>query len=473
MDIFSLTIKEALGQLQQKKLSSVELVKACLYNIEKKNKQVNAILTINDAALDDAILADKQFNNLTTEQLRQKPLLGIPIVLKDAYSTKGLRTTAASKLLENYIPPYDATVVKKLKEAGAIIVGKANMDAWAHGSSGENSDFGPSKNPYALEHTPGGSSSGSAASIASGMGLMATGTDTGGSIRLPAAFCNLVGLKPTYGRVSRYGIIAMGSSFDSIGHMTKTVWDNAYVLSITAGKDELDATTSNFSVPDYTSNLEKSIAGLKVGVIKEFMTDGMNPEVRNVTQTAYKRLEEKGCKLVEISLPHIDYAMATYYILIPAEVSSNLGRMDGVRFGFSRDHFGDEAKRRIMIGTYTLSAGYYEAYYNKALKVRTLIKQDFEKAFEKVDVIAAPVSPSLPFKLGEKANDPLSMYLSDIYVCPMNLAGVPSLAVPAGYANGFPVGIQFAGPHFSEHLLYQIAYQYEQARGYLHLKPKL
>ncbi|OGK17681.1 glutaminyl-tRNA synthase (glutamine-hydrolyzing) subunit A [Candidatus Roizmanbacteria bacterium RIFCSPHIGHO2_02_FULL_40_13b] len=467
-----LTIKGTLELLKKKEISVEELVSSCLNIIESKNPEINAVLTVNENALDEA----QQFSNLTPlrprlregaaiSQFNNKPLLGIPIILKDAYSTKGLRTTAASKVLENYIPPFDATVVKKLKEAGAIILGKANMDAWAHGSSGENSDFGPTKNPYDLSRTPGGSSSGSAAALAAGMSLASTGTDTGGSIRLPASFTNLVGLKPTYGRVSRYGIIAMGSSFDSIGHFTKDVYDNALILSVTAGHDSLDGTTSKLDVPKYHLKLETSMRGKKIGIVKEFTHSGIDSKVDEVTQKTIKTMERLGGEFIEVSLPHVEYAIETYYILVPAEVSSNLGRMTGTRFGKGRELFGDEAKRRIMIGTYTLSSGYYDAYYNKALKVRTRIKQDFDQAFEKVDALLCPVSPTLPFKLGEKANDPLAMYLSDIFVAPMNLAGVPALSVPAGSVEGLPVGIQFVTKQFDEQLLYQVAYAYEQARG--------
>lgn len=463
IDVQKLTIRQATDALKAKEFSVRDLVAACLSNVEARNPSLNAILTVNK----DALAQAEQLDRSMSPALGSKLLFGIPIVLKDIFSTKGLRTTAASKVLENYIPPYDATAVRKLKEAGAIILGKANMDAWAHGSSGENSDFGPTKNPYDEERTPGGSSSGSAVALSSGMSLASTGTDTGGSIRLPAAFTHTVGIKPTYGRVSRYGIIAMGSSFDSIGHFTKDVYDSALMLSVTAGHDKLDATTATSKVPAYHAllNNPKLPKKLTIGIVKEFSQPGTDPKINAITQKAIKTMKNVGAEIVEISLPHVEYAIATYYILIPAEVSSNLGRMTGTRFGYPRDRFGNEAKRRIMIGTYTLSAGYYDAYYNKALKVRTLIKQDFDKAFEQVDALLCPVSPTLPFKLGEKANDPLAMYLSDIFVAPMNLAGVPALSVPAGSVDGLPVGIQFVTKQFNEELLYQIGYQFEQARG--------
>ena len=467
INIADLTIEKAQVLLKSKALSVSDLVGACMENIAKHNPTLNAVITVNGNALTDAKNADSliaQDPNI----FQEKPLLGIPLLHKDIYSTKNLRTTAASKVLENYIPPYDATVVKKLSEAGAITLGKTNLDAWAHGSSGENSDFGVTKNPYDLERTPGGSSSGSAAALVAGMSLVTTGTDTGGSIRLPAAFCNIVGLKPTYGRVSRHGIIAMGSSFDSIGHFTRTVTDNAKILSVTAGLDRHDGTTVPHTPPQYHENLSATLLkGKKIGIVKEFDQTGSDKEVSNVTKKAIQTIQSLGAEIVEVSLPHAEYAIATYYILIPAEVSSNLGRMTGTRFGKGFEAFGDEAKRRIIIGTYTLSAGYYDAYYNKALKVRTLIKNDFDKAFEKVDALVCPVSPTVPFKLGEKVRDPLAMYLCDVYIAPMSLAGVPSLSVPAGSVNGLPVGIQFVTKHFDEENLYKIAYAYEQARGHI------
>lgn len=444
-----------------KEISSRELVSFYLGKIKEKNDSLNAFLTIDE---ENALKEADRLDSLSEEEKKALPLFGIPIALKDIFSTKNLTTTAASKVLENYIPPYDATATDRYKKAGAIILGKTNLDAWAHGSSGENSDFGPARNPHNPDYVPGGSSSGSAVAVAADMCLAASGTDTGGSIRLPAAFCGVVGLKPTYGRVSRYGIIAMGSSFDSIGHMTRNVYDNALILETTAGHDYHDMTTSDIPIPHYSQNLEKDLKGLKIGIIKEFFSKGLDTEIKTATERAIKQYESMGCEIIDVTLPHAEYAMEVYYILIPAEVSSNLGRMDGVRFGFSRDKFGDEARRRIMIGTYTLSAGYYDAHYNKALKVRTLIKQDFEEAFKKVDVLIAPTSPTPPFKLGEKVNDPLAMYLSDIYVCPVNIAGIPALNIPIEKTHGFPTGMQIIGPQFSEQLLYQVGYQYEKLR---------
>jgi len=402
----------------------------------------------------------------------KKPLIGIPIVLKDLYTTKGIRTTAGSKIIEDYYPPFDSTVVKKLIDAGAIVIGKTNEDAWGHGSSGENTDYKPTKNPYDLSRVPGGSSSGSGAAVAYGAALVGTGTDTGSSVRLPAGYCNLVGLKPTYGRVSRYGIIAMASSFDSIGHMTKTVYDNAKVLEVTAGLDPYDSTTFPIKVGQYTKVLGQNIKGLKIGLPKEYFVKGLDNKVNNSIRDSLKVMEKLGATIKEISLPHTDYAMAAYYILVPSEVSSNLSRYDGVRYGGTREIFGAEAKRRIMLGSYTLSSGYYDAYYLKAAKVRTLIKQDFEKAFKEVDILIGPTSPTLPFKLGEKVDDPLKMYLSDIFLCPVNLAGIAGLSVPSGFVDGLPVGMQMIGPQFSEELLYKAAYLFEQETQYYKIRPE-
>ena len=458
MNINELTIIKAREGLEKKEFSSMELTKAFLKEIKEKDSKINAFITVCEK---EALLEAQKGDKLIKEGVK-KPLLGIPIVFKDNFLTKGIRTTAASKVLDDYIPVYNATVVKRLKEAGAIILGKANMDAWAHGSSGETSDFGVTKNPYDNSRVPGGSSSGPAVAVSSGMALAATGTDTGGSVRLPGSFCNVVGLKPTYGRVSRYGIIAMASSLDSIGHLTKTVADSALFLSITAGQDRFDATTSPNPVGDYQNNLQKGIKGLKIGIPKEYFQEGLDKDVKNKAQEAINEFEKMGVKIEEVSLPHTKYALAVYYIIQPAEVSSNLARYDGIRYGSGREMFADEAKRRIMLGTFTLSSGYWEAYYLKAMKVRTLIKKDFDKVFEKVDALFTPVSPTLPFKIGEKTADPLKMYLSDIYTVTANLAGIPGISVPAGFVNNLPLGLQILGPHFSEDLLFRLAYHYEQ-----------
>lgn len=469
MKLNELTIKQAREGLKTKKFSSVELTKACLEQIKKHNKSLNAFITVTEKeALEQAKAADELISSG-----QDLPLLGIPIALKDLFSTKGIKTTAGSKVLENYIPTYDATVVRKLKDAGAIIIGKTNLDAWAHGSSGENSDFGPTKNPWNKEYVPGGSSSGSAVSVASDMCIASTGTDTGGSIRLPASFCNVVGLKPTYGRVSRYGIIAMASSLDSIGHFTKTVEDSRLFLSVTAGKDSMDATILE---KEYNA---KPLNKIKIGVDPDFLSKSLEIETHNLLAKAYNVFKnDLGIEdfIPDVSLPHQEYGIACYYIIQPAEVSSNLARYDGIRYGNDRSFFGDEAKRRIMLGTYTLSAGYYDAYYKRAMQVRTLIKQDFDTAFEKVDAIIAPVSPTPPWKIGEKVNDPLKMYLSDKFTVTANLAGIPGLSIPIGLSNGLPVGMQILGPQFSEGLLFQIGRAYEDAtkeEEWRKLKPKL
>ncbi len=467
-----LTVKEASSGLQTSRFSVRELTAACLDRIKKTDSNLHAFLTVDsEGALKGAAQKDKELQGRRDDLFSRHPLFGIPLALKDLFTTEDLRTTAGSKIIEGYKPPFDATVVKKLKDAGAIIIGKTNEDAWGHGSSGENSDYFPTKNPYDPERVPGGSSSGSAAAVASGQCLAATGTDTGSSVRLPAAFCNLVGLKPTYGRVSRYGIIPMASSFDTIGHLTRTVYDNALLLEVTAGKDPYDATTVDVGVPKYTKGLGGTIRGLKVGIPKEYFVDGLASEVTKVTEAVTLQLQSLGAEIKTVSLPHTKYAMACYYILVPAEVSSNLARFDGIRYGGNRALFGEEAKRRIMLGTYTLSAGYYDAYYLKAAKVRTLIKRDFEEVFSDVDLLLAPSSPALPFKLGEKTADPLQMYLSDVFMCPANLAGVPSLNVPAGFAGKLPVGIQFIGPQFSEDRLYQAAAVFENETRYYERRP--
>ncbi len=467
MNLSELTLTEALEKLQKKEFSSVELTTACLEQIKKHSATFNVFLTISEKeALEQAQNADQQIKK--GEKL---PLLGIPIALKDLFTSKDIKTTAASKVLESYIPPFDATVVTKLKEAGAVIVGKTNNDAWAHGSSGENSDFGPTKNPYNTDYVPGGSSSGSPVSVVTDMCFAATGTDTGGSIRLPAAFTNTVGIKPTYGRVSRYGVVAMASSLDSIGHFTKTVADNALFLGVTAGKDLRDATTPPQQVPNYLADIDKPIKGLKIGRPKEYFISGTDPKITKLTEDVLKTYEKLGAEIVDISLPHSEYAVAVYYIVQTAEVSSNLARYDGIRFGNDRSFFADEAKRRIMLGTYVLSAGYYDAYYKKAMQVRTLLKKDFDEAFKKVDVILTPVSPTSPWKFGDKMNDPLQMYLSDVFTVTADLTGHPGLAIPAGFANDLPAGIQLIGPHFSEDLLYNVAYAYEKEHPWWKTKP--
>ncbi len=462
MKIRDLSITEIKQGLKERDFSSTELVNTYLKEIEKRNPQINAFITV---CKKEALVQAEKADKLIKED-KDKPLLGIPIAIKDNFLTKGVKTTAASKVLGDYIPVYDATAVKKLKEAGAIVLGKTNMDAWAHGSSGETSDFGLTRNPWNKNLVPGGSGSGSAAAVSSGMAIAATGTDTGGSVRLPASFCNLVGLKPTYGRVSRYGIVAMASSLDAIGHLTKTVSDSAFLLNITAGQDKFDATTSKRPVVDYLKDIKKDVKNLRLAIPKEYFEKGLDEKIEKKLKEAISEFKKMGVKIEEVSLPHTQYALAVYYIIQPAEVSSNLARYDAIRYGLSRDHFADEAKRRIMLGTFSLSSGYWEAYYLKAMQVRTLIKEDFDRVFEKVDAILAPVSPTLPFRIGEKINDPLKMYLSDIYTATANLAGIPGISVPAGFVDNIPVGIQILGPQFSEDLLFRLAYRYEQKTNF-------
>ncbi len=439
-----------------------------LDRIKKYNPQLNAFITITaEAALKQAKELEGQ-----AERIESHPLYGVPVAFKDLYMTKGVKTTAGSKVLENYVGHYNATTVQKYLDAGAIVLGKLNCDAWAHGSSGENSDFGPTHNPWNLDYVPGGSSSGSAAAVAADLCLVASGTDTGGSIRCPASFCSVVGVKPTYGRVSRYGIIAMASSLDSIGHLTANIADAARVLEVTAGPDPNDATTSPKAVEKYSQLKNLKLDGLRVGISKEYQS--ADAEVAESFTAVVTKLTELGAEIVDISLPHTEQALACYYIIQPAEVSSNLARYDGIRYGQDRSAFGAEAKRRIMLGTYILSAGYYDAYYKTAQKVRTLVIADFQQAFIKVDVIAAPVMPHLPFKIGEKISDPLSLYLEDVLTVPVNLAGLPAIAIPGGFSHSkLPIGWQLIGPHFSEKQLFEVGHAYEQATDWKNRRPSL
>ncbi|MGA8312354.1 MAG: Asp-tRNA(Asn)/Glu-tRNA(Gln) amidotransferase subunit GatA, partial [Terriglobales bacterium] len=407
------------------------------------------------------------------------PLGGVPVGIKDVMVTRGIRTTAGSKILGNYGPPYDCTAVARLESAGAVILGKLNCDEFAMGSSNENSAWKPVHNPRDLTRVPGGSSGGSAAAVAADMAVAALGSDTGGSIRQPASFCGVVGLMPTYGRVSRYGLIAFASSLDHIGPLTKTVKDAAIVLRTIAGRDPMDSTSAEVPVPDYVADLEQPVRGLKIGVAKEYLGEGLDGEVRKAIEAAIQKLANQGCEIVEVSLPHTKYAIPTYYIVATAEASSNLARFDGVRYGYrakdartlsemyrrSRDQgFGAEVKRRIMLGTYALSAGYYDAYYLKAQRVRTLLARDFEEAFKKVDAIVAPVSPTAAFKLGEKVDDPLAMYLADIYTVTADLAGIPGISVPCGETKTkLPIGLQILGRHFDEGTILRVAQASENA----------
>ncbi len=470
-DLATLTLEEALRGLRDKEFSSAELTRACLDRIRAYNPVINAYISVYESEA----MAQAQVCDTRIAAGDRLPLLGIPVSLKDNWSARGMKTAAASKVLDTYAAPYDATATKRLRDAGAVIVGKNNMDAWGHGSSGEHSDYGNTHNPWDVTRGPGGSSSGSGAAVASDMIYMATGTDTGGSIRQPAAYCNVVGLKPTYGRVSRYGIIMMGSSFDSIGHLTKTVWDNAHVLSITAGHDPRDATSSRAPVPAYADALSSaSVRGMRIGVPQEYFVDEVDDQVKQLAREALAALEKAGAVLVPLSLSLTKYTYAVYAVLQTSEVSSNLSRYDGIRYGLSRSVMGDEGKRRIMMGTHSLSSGYAGRYYRHALRARRLIIDEFKKAYETVDVIACPVWPFPPFKLGERSIDPLKMYLSDVFTAPANVSGNPSLSVPMGFTKeNLPVGIQFMAPNFGEEAMYRVGYAYERETQWYKRKPQL
>lgn len=451
----SKTIVETRKELVDGTKSVTEVVSESL-EVIKNGEKLNAFITL---AEDEALIRAKW---LEKNGDRSLPLFGVPVALKDMYLTKGIRTTAGAKLLEEYVPPYSSSVVEKLEEAGAVIVGKTNQDAWAHGASGENSDFGPSLNPSNEECVPGGSSSGSAVAVAAGMVPLAMGTDTGGSIRQPANFVGVVGFKPSYGRVSRYGVIAMASSLDSMGHFTNSVEDAALVLGVTAGADERDATTRAARKYEFEGFSKKGLEGVRVGIAREYVEAIADEEIKENFEKVKSKLERLGATLVDVTLPHTKEAIAVYYILQPAEVSSNLARFDGVRYGKGRDSFGKEAKRRIVVGSYTLSSGYYDAYYRQALRVRTLVKQDFERAFEKVDALVTPVSPTTAFKLGEKTSDPLAMYMADALTVPVNLAGLPAIAIPSGKTKGgLPMGVQVIGRYMDEERMLPISYELE------------
>jgi aspartyl-tRNA(Asn)/glutamyl-tRNA(Gln) amidotransferase subunit A len=478
-----LTLSEVVDKLQKRELSSVDLTRAYLRRIEEIDGTLNAYLTVTaDLALSQAAAADQA--RATGDQ---RALLGVPLALKDVLSTKGIETTCGSKILEGYKPVFTATAVQRLEDAGMVMLGKANMDEFAMGSSTENSSYKVARNPWDVERVPGGSSGGSAVAVAAGMAAGALGSDTGGSVRQPASYCNIVGLKPSYGRVSRYGLVAFGSSLDQIGAMGRTVEDVARLLQVIAGHDPLDATSMPTPVPDYLAGLRGGVQGMKIGVPREYFGAGLQPEVEAAVRTAISQLETLGAKAVEISLPHAEYGLPVYYIIAPAEASANLARFDGIRYGprvdkgemwdtykATRALFGAEVKRRIMIGTYTLSAGYYDAYYGKAQAVRTLIKQDFEKAFEQVDVIAAPVAPTTAFKIGQNVDDPLQMYLSDVLTISLNLAGIPGISVPCGMdSNNLPIGLQLIGAAFKEDTLLRVAHSYQTATQWHTLRPEV
>lgn len=451
-----LNIKKAKEGLEKKEFSSVDLTKACIERIKATDEKLNVFVTLTEeGALKSAEIADKKI-----EDGDESPLLGIPIVIKDNFCTTDVRTTASAKVLDSYIPPYDATVVKKVKDAGAVILGKTNMDAWAHGSSTETSDYGATKNPWNTEHLPGGSSGGSAASVAADHCLAAIGSETAGSIRQPASWCGVVGMKPTFGRVSRYGVIAMGSSFDSPGPITKTVEDSALILNILAGKDEMDATTSPKDVPNYLSGLNKK-NDLVIGFSDEYF-EGVEPEIKETNEVAIKKLENIGFKIEKVKLFDPKYAIDVYTILQRSEVSSNLARYDGIRFGNGRKAFSEEAKRRIMFGTHALSSGYYDQYYNNASRVRKVIIEDFEKAFRKVDAIASPTSPTLALPVGATENESMFGEMADVLVEPSSIAGLCGINIPVGHSkSGLPIGMQIIGPQFAEEKVLSIANYYE------------
>lgn len=470
MDLHKLTLKQASEGLRKREFTSVDLTKACLAQIKKRNKEINAFITVcEDKALAAAKLADEMIENGKTTELT-----GIPFSVKDSIITRDVRSTAAAKILDNYIPQFEATVVEKIRQAGGVLIGKTNCDAFGHGASNENSMYGPVKNPYDLTKVSGGSSGGSAASVADFMCFYSIAEDTGGSIRQPASFCGVYGLRPTYGRNSRFGVIPMASSLDVVGPIARTAEDLATVLKYMAGLDKKDPTTAIVAVDDYEKMVSKELKkGLIVGVPKEyFSVEGINLEVKDNVLMQIEKLKSNGAKIVEVSLPHTKYAMAVYYIIVPSEDSSNMARLDGMRYGIrdtkaknlnevyslSRENgFPEEVKRRILIGTYALSAGYYDAYYKKAQKVRTLIKQDFEKVFEMVDILITPTSPFPAFALGEKQDDPLQMYLADVMLSPAAVGGYPALSVPTGFTkNGLPIGTQLIGNKFEEGLLMQV-----------------
>jgi aspartyl-tRNA(Asn)/glutamyl-tRNA(Gln) amidotransferase subunit A len=486
MQLYELTIGEAHALLKNREITSVELTRAVLDRINAVEPKIDAFITVSaDMAIKQAEEADRIISDGQCQ-----PLTGIPIAIKDLMCVQGLPTTCASKILENYIPPYDAHVIQKLRAAGAVFVGKLNMDEFAMGSSTENSGFKPTRNPWNTDLIPGGSSGGSAAAVAADMCIGALGSDTGGSIRQPASHCGTVGLKPTYGRVSRFGLVAFASSLDQIGPLTKNVTDSALLMNTIAGYDPADSTSVPEEVPDYTARLKKDLSSLVVGIPEEYYDlEGLDPEVAEAVKNAVKKIEDLGAKIVTVSLPNTKYVVAVYYVIAPSEASSNLARYDGVKYGY-RDKesnnliemyrntrskgFGAEVQRRIIIGTYCLSAGYYDAYYGKAMQVRTLIMEDFKKAYDRCDVILSPVAPTPAFKIGEIIDDPLTMYLSDIFTISANLAGIPGISIPCGFSSkDLPIGLQILGKHFDEEKLLQVAYQFEKATDFHKRKPML
>lgn len=483
-NIYELPAHELYKLIRRKEVSVEEVVLSQFNRIEKVEEKIKAFLTLyKEDALDEA----RQWDKKIAQDKKIPPLCGIPIAIKDVICIKDKVTTCASRILQNFRPPYSATVVEKIKDAGCIIIGKTNMDEFAMGSSTENSAFQPTYNPWNLETIPGGSSGGSAAAVASREVPVALGSDTGGSIRQPAALCGIVGLKPTYGRVSRYGLVAFASSLDQIGPLARDVTDCAILLKIISGKDKMDSTSVNYPVPDYLEYLIPDLKGVRLGLPKEYFVEGIEKEVRDKVLQATKVMEDLGAEIEETSLPHTEYAVATYYLIATAEASSNLARYDGVGYGYRspekidmigmykktrKEGFGDEVKRRIMLGTYVLSKGYYENYYGKAQRVRTLIRKDFEQAFKKFDALITPTSPTVAFKIGEKIDNPLQMYLSDIFTISANLAGIPGISIPCGFGrNGLPIGLQILGKPFDEKTILRIAYAYEQNTEWRKMKP--
>ncbi len=485
MELCSKTAHELRDMLNKREVSSVEITKSVLARIAQVEDRVGAYVTVMES---DALRMAEAADTRLASGDNVLPLTGIPLAIKDNMCTNGTRTTCSSQILSKFIPPYDGTVVARLRGEGAVFVGKANMDEFAMGSSTENSSMKKTANPWDLERIPGGSSGGSAAAVAADMCVMATGSDTGGSIRQPAALCGVVGMKPTYGLVSRYGLVAFASSLDQIGPLTRDVEDAAFFLNAMAGHDKMDSTSANVEIPDYTSFIGRDIKGLRVGLPKEFFGEGADADVRDSVQAAIRQLESLGAETVEVDLPHSKYAVATYYLCATAEASSNLARYDGAHYGFRAEAdnvidmfsrtrsqgFGAEVKRRIMLGTYALSAGFYEDFYLKALKVRTLIKSDFDKAFEKCDIIAGPTTPTAAFRFGEKTSNPVEMYLSDIYTISVNLAGVPAISIPCGLTAGkLPIGLQFIAPAFEDGRLFTVAHAFEQSTEWHKEKPTL
>ena len=486
-DLYRLTISEASDLLTKKEISVRELTGSVYQRIDSVEDTIRAFITLTkETALSMADEAQKRIDLQVRDSV--PPVLGIPLAVKDNMCTKGVLTTCGSKILYNFVPPYESTAVSNLSENGCVLIGKTNMDEFAMGSSTENSGFHITKNPWDIERIPGGSSGGSAAAVAADECIAALGSDTGGSIRQPAALCGVVGLKPTYGRVSRYGLVAYASSFDQIGSLTKNVTDAALLLNIISGPDPLDSTSAPVAVPDFSKILHGDIKGLKIGVPKEFFIEGMDADVEKCVKEAIGQIESLGAIPVDVSLPHTGHAVATYYVLATSEASSNLARYDGVKYGLRAEGkdlmdmylntrsqgFGVEVKRRIMLGTYALSSGYYEAYYRKAQQVRTLIKKDFEDVFQNVDLIVTPTAPTAAFRIGEKTADPLQMYLSDIFTISVNLAGAPAISLPCGFtAHNLPVGLQLIGKHFDEESLFRVAYAYEQATDWHTRRPNL